>query len=68
MGGETHIGGVGDELPEEDLLVGVEGVDDEGEKLVDLGLEREGLRLRAAGHVHVRRRHACLCLLSTRLL
>ena len=48
MGVKTYIGGVGDELPEEDLLVGVEGVDDEGEQLVDLRLEGERLRLR--GH------------------
>ena len=53
----TYIGRVGDELAEEDLLVGVEGIDDEGEQLVDLGLERERLRLRAPGHVHVGRRH-----------
>ena len=45
----TYIGRVGDELAEEDLLVGVEGVDDEGEQLVDLGLEGEGLRLRRHG-------------------
>ena len=48
VGVKTYIGGVGDELPEEDLLVGVEGVDDEGEQLVDLRLEGERLRLR--GH------------------
>jgi hypothetical protein len=40
--GTTYIGGVADELPEEDLLVAVEGVDDEAEELVDLGLEGEG--------------------------
>lgn len=38
------IGGVGDDLSEEDLLVGVDGVDDEGEELRDLSLELEGLR------------------------
>jgi hypothetical protein len=27
--GRTYIGRVGNELPEEDLLVGIEGVDDE---------------------------------------
>jgi hypothetical protein len=37
------IGGVGDELSEEDLLVGVESVDDKVEKLRDLGLERLAL-------------------------
>jgi len=46
---EAYIGGVGDELAEEDLLVGVEGVDDEREQLVDLRLEGEGLRLRSHG-------------------
>lgn len=35
------IGGVGDKLSEEDLLVGVDGVDDKGEKLRDLSLELE---------------------------
>jgi len=33
------IGGVGDKLTEEDFLVGVEGVDDEGHQLVDFSLE-----------------------------
>lgn len=46
---EDYIGGVGDELAEEDLLVGVEGVDDEREQLVDLRLEGEGLGLRGHG-------------------
>ena len=48
-GVKAYIGGVGDELPEEDLLVGVKGVDDEGEQLVDLRLEGERLRLRGHG-------------------
>ena len=47
--GGTYIRGVGDELAEEDLLVGVEGVDDEQEQLVDLGLKGEGLHLRRRG-------------------
>ena len=34
---------VGDEFSQEDLLVGVDGVDDEGEQLRDLSLELEGL-------------------------
>ena len=34
-----RVGRVGDELPEEDLRVGVQRVDDEREKLVDFGLE-----------------------------
>ena len=33
------VRGVGDQLAEENLLVGVEGVDDEIEQLLDLGLE-----------------------------
>lgn len=37
------IGGVGDKFSEEDLLVGVDCVDDEGEKLRDLSLELESL-------------------------
>lgn len=36
------IGGVGDEFTQENLLVGVDGVDDEGEELRDLSLELEG--------------------------
>lgn len=47
----SHIRGVANELAQEDLLVGVEGVDDEAQQLVDLRLEREGLRL---PHLHVR--------------
>lgn len=39
-----RIGSVGDELTEENLLVGVDGVDDEREQLRDLSLELEGLR------------------------
>ena len=41
------VRGVGDELSEEDLLVGVEGVDDERQQLVDVALE--GCAGRAAG-------------------
>lgn len=37
------IGSVGDKFSEEDLLVRVDGVDDEGEKLRDLSLELESL-------------------------
>ncbi len=57
---QTYIGGVGDELAEEDLLVGVEGVDDEGQQLVDLGLEGERLGLRRHG------RAPCVLLISRR--
>ena len=46
------IAGVGDEHSEEDLLVRVEGVDDEGHQLGDLGLEGEGLGL-GLGHLGV---------------
>src|SRR5690242_18019793 len=38
-----RIGGVGDKLAKEDLLVGVDRVDDEREQLRDLSLELEGL-------------------------
>ena len=48
---DTYIGGVADELTKEDLLVAVEGVDDEREQLVDLGLEGKSL---GVGH--------CCCL------
>lgn len=41
----THIRWVGDKLSEEDLFVGVEGVDDQGHKLGDLSLEGEGLHI-----------------------
>ena len=41
------IGGVGDEFAEEDFLVGVEGVDDEGEELVDIS--REGVAFSVGG-------------------
>lgn len=38
------IGGVGDKLTEENLLVGVDGVNDQPKQLRDLSLELEGLR------------------------
>ena len=41
------IGGVGDQLTKEDLLVRVEGVDDEGEELVDIS--REGVAFSVGG-------------------
>ena len=43
------IGGAGDELAEEDVLVGVEGVDDQRQELVDVRREGEGLLF--FGHV-----------------
>lgn len=46
----TYIRGVGNQLPEEDLFVGVEGVDDEGHQLGDLRLEGEGLGLLLLAH------------------
>jgi hypothetical protein len=49
---ETYIRGIADELTKEDLLVAVESVDDEAQKLVNLRLERKGLRL-GLSHVHV---------------
>ena len=45
------IGSVGDKLTKEDLLVGVDSVDDEGEKLRDLSLELEGLGGRHDGQI-----------------
>jgi hypothetical protein len=39
-----RVGGVRDELAEEDFLVRVERVDDDVEELTGLGLERQGLR------------------------
>lgn len=44
-GERAHVRGVGDELPQKDLLVGVEGVDDERHELGDLRLEGERLRI-----------------------
>lgn len=41
----AHVGGVGDELPQEDLLIGIEGVDNERHELGDLRLEGESLRI-----------------------
>jgi hypothetical protein len=35
------IGGVGNELSKEDLLVGVESVDDQTHQLLNIGVERE---------------------------
>lgn len=40
----AYIGGVADELTQEDLLVGVECVDDETKQLVDLRLESKRFR------------------------
>ena len=47
------VAAVGDQLPEEDLLVGVEGVDDERHELRDLGLEGEGLHVAVGSHLCV---------------
>ena len=47
----TYVGSVADEFTKEDLLVGVEGVDDEAEELVDLRLESEGL---CVCHLYIR--------------
>ena len=43
------IGGVGDQLTQENLLVGVDSVDDEGEELRDLSLELESLGRHGGG-------------------
>ena len=42
------VGGVGDQLAQEDLLVAVQGVDHQLEQLLHLGLEAEGFLL--VGH------------------
>ena len=38
------IRGIGDQLAQEDLLVGVEGVDDQAHQLLDISIEGKGLR------------------------
>ena len=43
---EAYIRSIADEFTQENLLVAVEGVDDEAEKLVDLSLESEGFSVR----------------------
>lgn len=42
---QTYIRGIGDQLPEEDLFVGIKGVDDQGHQLSNLCLEGKGLSL-----------------------
>lgn len=39
------IGGIGDELSEEDFFVGVEGVDDEAHQLLDVSIEGKVLSI-----------------------
>jgi len=46
---KSYIRGIADEFTKENLLVAVESVDDKTEKLVDLSLEGERLRLRHFG-------------------
>jgi hypothetical protein len=45
------IRGVGNEFSEKDFLVGVDGVDDEGQELRDFSLELERLRCRHDGEL-----------------
>jgi len=45
------VGSVGHQLPDEDFLFRVEGMDDDIEQLLDLGLEFEGLGSGSGGHV-----------------
>lgn len=52
----SHIRGVAYELAKEDLFVGVEGIDDETKKLVDLRLKSKGLCL--SRHGRIRRENA----------
>ena len=58
----THIGTVGNELPEKDFFVRVESVDDQTHELRDLCLESERLHLRLVFH-----RHFCSLLLLLRV-
>ncbi|MNI94270.1 hypothetical protein D3C73_1523450 [compost metagenome] len=57
------VGGIGDQLAEEDLLVGVQRVDHQLQQLLDFGLEAKGFGLGRLGHrvgLHVRcRASAC---------
>lgn len=46
----AYIRRIGDQLPEEDLFVGIEGVDDEGHQLSNLCLEGKGLNIRLLVH------------------
>src|SRR3954452_19595588 len=45
------IGTIGHEFSQEDLLVGVDGVDNEGEQLRDLSLELKGISSHFCGSV-----------------
>ena len=54
------VGGVGDQLADEDLLLRVERVDDDIEQLLDLGLEFEGLG-GGGGRGHVIKGMVSLC-------
>lgn len=46
----TYIRGIGNKLPEKDLLVGIKSVDDEGHQLSNLRLEGKGLSLLFLAH------------------
>jgi len=46
----SYVRGVGDELPEKDLFVGVEGVNNERHQLGNLCLEGKGLGLLILAH------------------
>lgn len=48
---KTYIRGIADEFAEKDLLIAVESIDNQTQKLVYLCLERKGLCLR----------HSCCC-------
>lgn len=64
MCASTYIRGIADELTKENLLVAIEGVDDEAQKLVDLRLESEGLGLYHQNVSHCR--VAVKCELTTK--
>ena len=54
---ETHIGGIADEFTEKDLLVAVEGVDDQTQQLIDLRLERKRLGVRHSRSLYQNRKN-----------
>ena len=60
-----RIGGVGDELAEEDFFIGIEGVDDQGEELVDV--RREGVAFGGGGVGHCSVTHVDLRLCKSSL-
>lgn len=50
------VGGIGDQFSEEDVLVRVEGVDDQSHQLLDISVERVYFLLRVFGHFNCAKR------------